>query len=145
MIFNNELKIIEYLNLEKKLNTNMKRYRSLLFFIKGDFMKYTKEILEFFLFNNFEIINDINKNFGGKHAFTHKVCFNSGKYEAVLWKNDTKFYLIAGPKGNLSKVFFSNNTNIEIYEEKELDEIFLHARLTQELNENNIKRKITKI
>lgn len=108
-------------------------------------MKYNQENLENFLLNSFELIDITTKNFGGKHKFTSKTCFQSGKYEVVLWKNSEKFYIIAGEKGRLEKVFFSNNGTIEVCEEKELDEIFLHAQLNKNLKTNKDKKSTLKI
>lgn len=109
-------------------------------------MKYKKEQLEKFLQENFEITNKIDENFGGKHGFTSKTCFQSGKFEVVLWENDEKFYIIAGGKGKLHKVFFSNKNVVEVYEEERLEEIFLHAKLNENLKinskNNNNKLKI---
>lgn len=108
-------------------------------------MQYSKEQLEKFLNDNFEMTENTHRHFNGKHGFTQKMCFNAGPYELVIWKNDEKFCIIGGPKGKLHKVFFSENDVITDYDDETMEDIFLNAKLKQELSASKAKAKVQKI
>ena len=107
--------------------------------------KYTKEQLQDFLDNYFIKTSDVKDNFDGKHKFKHKLVYENAAHEVILWKNSEKFYLIAGPKGKLSKVFFNNNGHVELYESELIKEVFLAPILNQELKQNDKKVSLRKI
>ncbi|MCW3498714.1 MULTISPECIES: hypothetical protein [Burkholderia cepacia complex] len=114
--------------------------------------EYTPQILENYLNSNYEMVDEDEREFNGKHAFTYKACFEDDDHSIVLWKNEETFCLLAGEKGEpLVKIYFSDSFDIEpsTFEEEEMSAIFsklfLHANLTQKLDSQVVRAPVRKI